>query len=135
MQNYIVTVQNIQKNNATKPHESPKKFVGRLQATRTRLPRKPTVDYANGGSDFRTPSRASSMVKQVLGLTAQRVSMGLAPRFAVLSTNGIRPKIGQISSMRRQAMSNKPSAPSFGFGTSMRGDELKNYTLHTSMRR
>ena len=120
---------------AVQPYESPKRFVGRLQATTTRLPQKPNVDYARGGSDFRTPSRTSSMGKQVVGPTAKRVSMGLAPRFTTLPTNGVGPNVGQISSMKRQAMSNKLSAPSFGFGTSMRGDELKKYTLHTSMRR
>lgn len=61
--------------------------------------------------------------------------MGLAPRFVTPSTSGVGPNISQVSSMKRQAMSNKPSAPSFGFGTSMRGDELKKYTLHTSLRR
>lgn len=135
MQNSTVSVTNSQKIKLMKSYESPKRFVGRLQATTTRLPQKPNVDYAKGGCDFRTPSRSSSMGKQVLGLTAQRVSMGLAPRFTTLSTNGVGPNIGQTSSMRKQAMSNKPSAPSFGFGTSMRGDELKKYTLHTSMRR
>ena len=135
MQNSTVSVTNSQKIKLTKSYESPKRFVGRLQATTTRLPQKPNVDYAKGGCDFRTPTRSSSMGKQVLGLTAQRVSMGLAPRFTTLSTNGVGPNIGQTSSMRKQAMSNKASAPSFGFGTSMRGDELKKYTLHTSMRR
>jgi hypothetical protein len=135
MQNATVSGHHSEKKKATKPYESPKRFVGRLQPTTTRLPQKPNVDYARGGSDFRTPSRTSSMGKQVLGLTAQRVSMGLAPRFATPSTSGVGPNISQVSSMKRQALSNKPSAPSFGFGTSMRGDELKKYTLHTSMRR
>ena len=114
------------------PH---KRFVGKLQATVTRLPEVPDVDYAKGGSDFRTPNSTSSMGKQVLGKTSACVSISSAKRFTEAYTVGTGVQMGQVSSLKRQSISNKTSAPSYGFGTSMRGAELKQYSLYTSTRR
>ena len=116
-------------------YESPKRFVGRLQATTTRLPEKPSVNFAKGGSDFRTPQSTSSLGKQILGSTACRVSIASAPRFEKSSTVGIGPNLAQVSSMKKQMISHRTSAPSVGFGTSVRGAELKQYSLYTSTRR
>lgn len=120
---------------STTPYERPKRFIGRLQATTTRLPEKPSVNYAKGGDDFRTPYRTSSLGKQVSGNTACRVSLATAERFGKSNTIGTGPNLTQVSSMKKQTMSARTSAPSFGFGTSVRGAELKQYSLYTSMRR
>ena len=58
-----------------------------------------------------------------------------APRFNKSSSLGIGPNLAQISSMNRQTMSTRRSSASFGFGTSKRGAELKQYSLYTSTRR
>lgn len=119
----------------SKTYTSPTKFVGRLQATTTRLPEKPSVNFAKGGSDFRTPHSTSSIGRQVLGNSAARVSIASAPRFGKSTSIGTGPNLSQVSSMRKQTMTARPTAPSCGFGTSVRGAELKQYSLYTSTRR
>ena len=52
-----------------------------------------------------------------------------------MNTVGIGPNLAQVSSMKKQTMSARTSAASFGFGTSVRGAELKQYSLYTSTRR
>lgn len=116
-------------------YESPKRYVGRLQATTSRLSEKPEVNFAKGGNDFRTPYHTSSLGDQVLLRSACRVSIAYAPRFNKSSSLGIGPNLAQISSMNRQTMSTRRSSASFGFGTSKRGAELKQYSLYTSTRR
>ena len=116
-------------------YESPKRYVGRLQATASRLPEKPDVNFAKGGSDFRTPYHTSSLGNQVIGHSACRVSIAYAPRFNKSSSLGIGPNLAQISSMNRQTMSARKTSASFGFGTSKRGAELKQYSLYTSTKR
>jgi hypothetical protein len=119
----------------SRTYTSPTKFVGRLQPTTTRLPEKPSVNFAKGGSDFRTPHSTSSIGRQVLGNTAGRVSIASAPRFGTSVSIGTGPNLSQVSSMRKQTMTARPTAPSCGFGTSIRGAELKQYSLYTSTRR
>jgi hypothetical protein len=63
------TASNLNNSSKSTTYKSPTKFIGRLQATTTRLSEKPNVDFAKGGSDFRTPHNTSSIGRQVLGNT------------------------------------------------------------------
>ena len=113
------------------------RFVGRLQRTNIRKQGKPPVDFAKGGSDFRTPHNTTVCIgRQVLYESAPSTRMNRSDRFFKSDTVGIGPAgTGQLSSMRRQVLSQRRSAGSMNFGTSIRDDELKQYSLYTSMRR
>ena len=113
------------------------RFIGRLQRTNIRKQGKPPVDFAKGGSDFRTPHNTTVCIgRQVLYESAPSTRMNRADRFFKSDTVGIGPAgTGQLSSMRRQVLSKRSSAGSMSFGTSIRDDELKQYSLYTSMRR
>jgi hypothetical protein len=112
------------------------KFIGRLQRTNKRKPGKPPVDFAKGGSDFRTPHNTSSIGRQVVYPTAGSIRFGASDRFDRSDTIGIGPAgMGQVSAMRKQIISQKRSAGSMTFGTSIRDDELRQYSLYTSQRR
>ena len=112
------------------------KFIGRLQRTNKRKPGKAPVDFAKGGSDFRTPHNTSSIGRQVVYTTAGSIRFGASDRFDRSDTVGIGPAgMGQVSAMRKQTISQKRSAGSMTFGTSIRDDELKQYSLYTSQRR
>lgn len=112
------------------------KFIGRLQRTNKRKPGKPPVDFAKGGSDFRTPHSSSTIGRQVVYESASSIRFGDASRFDKSDSIGIGPAgLGQVSSMRKQVISKRRSAGSMTFGTSIRDDELKQYSLYTSMRR
>ena len=113
------------------------RFVGRLQRTNIRKQGKPPVDFAKGGSDFRTPHNTTVCIgRQVLYESAPSTRMNRADRFFKSDTVGIGPAgTGQLSSMRRQVLSQRRSAGNMNFGTSIRDDELKQYSLYTSMRR
>ena len=112
------------------------KFVGRLQRTNKRKPGKPPVDFAKGGSDFRTPHNTSTIGRQVVYESASSIRFGDGSRFDKSDTIGIGPAgLGQVSSMRKQVISKRQSAGSMTFGTSIREDEMKQYSLYTCMRR
>lgn len=113
-----------------------KKFLGKLQPVTSRLPAVPPVDYAHGGSDFRCANQ-SSLGKQTASgphLKAEpRVKFPSAPRFTPSETVGVGPAaVAQLSSMKRQALSNRRSAGSMSFGTSSRADAWKTYTVYTA---
>lgn len=121
------------------PTKKPLAFTGRLQPVRSRLPAKPMVDYDKGGSDFRCPLNVTSFGKQVLTgthLTSETgVRFGGSARFRSSKTIGIGPAgLGQVSSMKKQAVSNRRSAESCNFGTSDRDGAWKLYTIYTEKR-
>ena len=112
------------------------KFVGRLQRTNKRKPGKAPVDFAKGGSDFRTPHNTSTIGRQIVYESASSIRFGDASRFDKSDSIGVGPAgLGQVSCMRKQVISQRRSAGSMTFGTSIRDDELKQYSLYTSMRR
>ncbi len=103
----------------------------------SRLPAKPMVDYAKGGSDFRCPQSTSCFGKQVLSgkhrASQGRVTFAVAPRFGASDTVGPGPAaLGQESSMSRQVQSKRQSAGSMNFGTSTRAGALKLYAIYTA---
>ena len=121
---------------STYSYEPPKRFIGRLQATTTRLPAKPDVDFSKGGSDFRTPYNTSSIGRQIVKPSAPNIRFIEGPRFPNSETLGAGPGgLPPISSLRKQIISHKRSAPRSIFGTSLRDAELKQYSLYTSTRR
>ncbi len=129
-------------NSISKPKEKKpggKPFLGKLQPVTSRLPAKPPVDYAKGGSDFRCPHNTSALGKQVLSgehlNSAGTIKFPKAPRFDSSNTIGIGPAgMGQTSSLKRQPLSHKPSAGTMNFGTSSRDDAWKLYAVYTAKR-
>ena len=116
-----------------------KPFIGKLQPVTSRLPANPEVNYAKGGSDFRCPLNTTSFGKQVIGgehrETAPMVRFSRGERFLPSETVGVGPAgSGQYTSMRRQTLSNRRSAPSSNFGTSSRDDAWKTYAIFTAKR-
>ena len=116
-----------------------KSFTGRLQPVCSRVPAVADVNFAKGGSDFRCPNNTSSLGKQVLSGSHRRSEAGIrfaeGSRFKSAATIGIGPAAqGQISSMKRQALSNRRSAASTSFGTSDRDGAWKLYAVYTDKR-
>ena len=113
-----------------------KPFIGRFQPASTRLPAKPQVDFAKGGSDFRCPSTTSSFGRQVLSYenyaTSSRVKFAESARFGTSETVGPGPcALTPVSSLSRQRMSNKRNSESMHFGSSTRDGALKLYAIYT----
>eukprot|EP01031_Cornospumella_fuschlensis_P035241 gene35242-42691_t len=116
-----------------------KHFLGKLQPVTSRVPAVPPVNFAKGGSDFRCPLNTSSFGRQTVSgehrNTQPVVRFGAAPRFNSSETLGVGPAaVGQISSMKRQPLSNRPSASSMNFGTSTRDGAWKLYAIYTEKR-
>ncbi len=114
-------------------------FIGRLQPVASRVPDVPMVNFDKGGSDFRTPHNISSFGRQITSLkhanTAGRVPFGNADRFLTSESIGVGPNaLEQMSSMRKQNISNRRSAESTSFGTSTRDGALKLYAVYTCKR-
>ncbi len=117
---------------------APKRFIGKLQASYSRAPEKPAVNFAKGGSDFRCPNDTSGIGRQVLSYKASTPSMRFfeGNRFGKASTVGPGPAaLGQTSSLKNQTVSTKKSAGCVTFGTSTRDGALKMYSLYTSAKR
>ena len=113
-----------------------KTFLGKLQPVSSRCPAKPDVNFALGGSDFRTPSNTSCFGRQILGFnhtsTAPNAAFTIEPRFPNSETIGPGPvTLKQQSSLKRQNLSTRRSAESTNFGTSTRDGALKMYTVYT----
>ena len=114
-----------------------KQFIGRLQHSTSRITTKQTVIYDQGGDDFRTVA-VSSMGKQVAAYkhtgTSARITIGKAPRFGNSDSIGPGPNMAGVSSLKKQLVSYKASAPTSHFGTSTRDDALKQYAIYTTKR-
>jgi hypothetical protein len=124
---------------STNSQSSTKPFLGKLQPVSSRLPAIPQVNYARGGSDFRCPQNVSSLGRQVLSgdhrATQPVVKFGGGSRFNSSETLGVGPAaLGQMSSMRKQPLSNRKSAESVTFGTSSRDGAWKLYAIYTAKR-
>ena len=91
--------------------------------------------YEKGGSDFRTPWNTSSFGRQVLGRnhtkTAGKAVIGSGPRFEPHTSAGPGPNMPPASSLQKQLVSKKATAPSTCFGTSTRDAALKLYAVYT----
>jgi hypothetical protein len=118
------------------PKKKPvKTFLGKLQPVSSRCPAKPDVNFALGGSDFRTFDQ-SCLGKQLVGFkhtsTAARPIFSMNSRFAKSETIGPGPiTLKQISSLKRQTLSTRRSAESSNFGTGTRDGALKLYAVYT----
>lgn len=126
-------------NQLPKRKPAKKSFTGRLQPVVSRVPAVPDVKYSKGGSDFRCPNNTSSLGKQVLSGKHRRTEGGIrfaeGKRFDSAATLGIGPAaLGQVSSMKRQVISHRPSAASTSFGTSDRDGAWKLYAIYTDKR-
>ena len=114
-----------------------KTYCGRQQPTVSRVPETPMVDYMKGGSDFRV-FNYSSLGRQTLGFkhtnSAASTPFAQSSRFQTPAEKNYPKYIGQYSSMRKQKLSHKPSAPSVALGTSTRDSDLKLYAVYTVKR-
>ena len=110
-------------------------FIGKLQPSTTRLPGKPPVDFARGGSDFRCIS-VSSLGKQTLSQVRSTGSVPItsAPRFGKSDTVGVGPAEPPYSGFGFQKTSHRRSAETVSFGTSTREGALKLYAVYTCKR-
>ena len=108
-------------------------FIGPYQPSLTRLPGKPPVDYEHGGCDFRS-FQPSSLGRQLQShrASAGYVPIASAPRFGKSDTFGAGPCfLAPMTSLKRQNLSNRRSAPNVHFGTSTRAQALKTYAVFT----
>jgi hypothetical protein len=115
--------------------KAPKAFVGSQQASYSRAPLIPPVNYSMGGDDFRCPSlkQTSSLGKQPAGhhKSGPDVAFAQEPRFRVISQTAPGPNLKQISSMGHQIVSQKRSAGASTFGTSTRAGALRLYAIYS----
>ena len=118
---------------------APVKFCGLQQPMRSRKPEIPPVQYDHGGDDFRCPhfKQTTSFGRQVLSYKHTKKSASIrfaeAKRFAKADTAGIGPAgMGQMSSLGRQAISNRRAVGACTFGTSTRDGALKLYAIYTA---
>lgn len=111
-----------------------KEYLGPQKFTTAKLPRNPAVDYERGGSDYRCPVVfTSSFGRQVTSLsrTLPRVKFARGGRFLAEQRRSPGPVYGAPSSLSRQVVSKRASAPAHGFGTSNRDMALKMYAVYT----
>ena len=91
------------------------------------------MDYDNGGCDFRS-FQPSALGRQ---LQSHRSSCGYvpiasAPRFGKSDTFGAGPCfLAPMTSLKKQNLSHRRSAPNVHFGTSTRSQALKTYAVFT----
>lgn len=116
-----------------------KVFLGKLQPVASRVPAVPQVNYEKGGSDFRCPLNTSSFGRQTVSgphrNTQPTTKFGSSSRFNSSETLGVGPAaLGQVSSMRKQCVSQRKSAESVTFGTSSRDGAWKLYAIYTAKR-
>jgi hypothetical protein len=108
----------------SKPEE---KFIGQLQPVKSRVPKRPEVDYERGGSDFRTPFNTSSFGKQVTKEGSKKIVFARSARFHGTVTLGVGPNYTGIGSMSKQIQSHKKTSGAMVFGTSTRDGSKKLY--------
>ncbi len=119
----------------TKKPPGHKAFVGTQQASFSRAPAIPPVNYQAGGDDFRCPSlkQTSSFGRQAAGKVRRGpdVPFTQSARFGNKPRMQAGPNLRQLSSMGAQIVSTKRSAGNTTFGTSTRAGALKLYAIYS----